>query len=143
MLYSSSIISQIVHTVKKNESLWSISKKYFGNGEHYITIWQASKTEGLTRSPNLIYPDMLLNIDTAIKRQSIQTNTISDYLSGKIDTVIIRLDTSISIIKNIVSIKKLIEDGPGPEEMFFGWFFFPLIVGLLSGLGMYFLERAL
>ena len=43
-----------IHTVKKGDCLWKISKKYYGKGSLWPTIYKANKKK--IKNPNLIYP---------------------------------------------------------------------------------------
>lgn len=48
------------HTVKKGESLWLISKRYYGAGSKWRTIYNANKDK--IKNPNRIYPGWVLVI---------------------------------------------------------------------------------
>lgn len=58
---SSNAPSAGTHTVKEHESLWVISKKYYGNGASWQTIYNANKSV-IGGNPNLIYPGQVLTI---------------------------------------------------------------------------------
>ena len=49
-----------IYTVKQGDCLWSIAKKYYGNGESYKKIYNANKDK--IKNPNLIYPNQKLVI---------------------------------------------------------------------------------
>lgn len=49
-----------VHIVKKGESLWLISKKYYGKGEYYDTIYNANKSK--IKNKNMLTPGQKLVI---------------------------------------------------------------------------------
>lgn len=42
------------YTVKKGDCLWNIAKKYYGNGNQYMKIYNANKDK--IKKPSLIYP---------------------------------------------------------------------------------------
>ena len=42
------------YTVKKGDCLWNIAKKYYGNGNQYMKIYNANKDK--IKKPRLIYP---------------------------------------------------------------------------------------
>ncbi len=42
------------YTVKKGDCLWKIAKKYYGNGNQYMKIYNANKDK--IKKPRLIYP---------------------------------------------------------------------------------------
>lgn len=48
------------YTVKEGDSLWAISKKYYGDGSQYTKIYEANKDK--IRDPNLIYKGVVLQI---------------------------------------------------------------------------------
>lgn len=48
------------HTVVKGDTLWAISKKYYGKGSDYMKIYNANKN--ILKNPNLIYPGQKLTI---------------------------------------------------------------------------------
>ena len=48
------------HTVKKGDTLWAISKKYYGKGSDYPKIFNANKDK--LKDPNKIYPGQVLTI---------------------------------------------------------------------------------
>lgn len=48
------------YTVKKGDCLWNISKKYYGNGNQYMKIYNANKDK--IKKPSLIYPNQVLVI---------------------------------------------------------------------------------
>lgn len=49
------------YTVVKGDCLWSIAKKFYGNGSKYPTIYNASRSV-VGGNPNLIYPGQVLTI---------------------------------------------------------------------------------
>lgn len=49
------------YTVKKGDSLWLISKKFYGSGESWKKIYEANKNV-IGKNPNLIYPGQKLVI---------------------------------------------------------------------------------
>lgn len=51
-----------VYVVKKGDCLWTIAKKFYGDGSKYMTIYNANKKLLGKRSPNLIYPNEKLTI---------------------------------------------------------------------------------
>lgn len=48
------------YTVVKGDSLWKISKKFYGNGSKYNTIYNSNRDK--IKNPNLIYPGQVLTI---------------------------------------------------------------------------------
>lgn len=46
------------YTVKSDDCLWNIAKKYYGNGSKYTTIYNANRDK--IKNPNLIYPGQVL-----------------------------------------------------------------------------------
>jgi nucleoid-associated protein YgaU len=48
------------YTVEAGNSLWVISRKTYGNGEHYTVIFGANKNR--IRDPNLIYPGQVISL---------------------------------------------------------------------------------
>ena len=48
------------HTVVKGDTLWAISKKYYGDGSKYTKIYQANTDK--IKNPALIYPGQILTI---------------------------------------------------------------------------------
>ena len=48
------------YTVKKGDCLWNIAKKYYGNGNQYMKIYNANKDK--IKKPSLIYPNQVLVI---------------------------------------------------------------------------------
>lgn len=48
------------HTVGKGDSLWSLAKKYYGNGSRWKEIYNANKSK--IKNPNLIYDGQVLTI---------------------------------------------------------------------------------
>ena len=46
------------YTVKRGDCLWNISKRFYGNGAKYTTIYNANRSK--IRNPNLIYPGQVL-----------------------------------------------------------------------------------
>ena len=48
------------YTVKKGDSLWSIAKKFYGNGAKYVMIRDANKDK--IKNPNLIHAGQVLKI---------------------------------------------------------------------------------
>lgn len=48
------------YTVRSGDTLWSIAKKYYGNGAKYTTIYNANKDK--LKSPNLVYKGQVLTI---------------------------------------------------------------------------------
>ena len=48
------------YVVEKNDSLSSIAKKVYGNGNKYIHIYKAN--EDVLKDPNKLYPGMKLKI---------------------------------------------------------------------------------
>lgn len=51
---------QKTHTVRKGDTLWGISKKYYGNGSKWTKIYDANKDK--IKNPNLIYPNQVFVI---------------------------------------------------------------------------------
>lgn len=43
-----------IYTVVKGDCLWNIAKKYYGNGNEYMKIYNANKDK--IKKPSLIYP---------------------------------------------------------------------------------------
>lgn len=52
------------YTVQKNDCLWNIAKKYYGNGSLYTKIYDANRGV-VGGNPNLIYPGQVLTIPPA------------------------------------------------------------------------------
>lgn len=52
------------YTVVKGDSLWSIAKKFYGNGSKYTVIYNANKSV-IGGNPNLIYQGQVLTIPAA------------------------------------------------------------------------------
>lgn len=52
--------NQKYHTVKKGDSLWNISKAYYGSGSQFNKIYNANKDK--LKSPDKIYPGQVLLI---------------------------------------------------------------------------------
>lgn len=48
------------YTVKRGDCLWNIAKKYYGNGNQYMKIYNANKDK--IKKPSLIYPNQVLVI---------------------------------------------------------------------------------
>lgn len=48
------------YTVKKGDTLWNISKKFYGKGSLYIKIYNANKSK--IKNPNKIYPGQKIKI---------------------------------------------------------------------------------
>lgn len=48
------------YVVKAGDSLWSISKRFYGNGNDYTKIYEANKA--IIRNPNEIYAGQILHI---------------------------------------------------------------------------------
>jgi LysM repeat protein len=48
------------YTVKKGDTLWGISKKYYGNGAKYTKIVEANADK--IKNPNIIYPGQVFTI---------------------------------------------------------------------------------
>ena len=48
------------YTVKSGDSLWSIAKRFYGNGAQYPKIYEANKDK--IKNPNLIYAGQVLTI---------------------------------------------------------------------------------
>lgn len=48
------------YTVVRDDCLWNIAKKFYGNGSQYTKIYNANKDK--IKSPNLIYPGQVLTI---------------------------------------------------------------------------------
>ena len=57
---SSKIIIASNKTVVKNDNLWNIAKKKYGDGSKWIKIWNANINK--IGNPNLIYPDQVFDI---------------------------------------------------------------------------------
>jgi nucleoid-associated protein YgaU len=51
---------QRTHTVKKGDTLWAISKRYYGNGAQYMKIVNANKSK--IKDPHWIYPKQVFII---------------------------------------------------------------------------------
>ena len=51
----------MTHTIKQGETLWSISKKYYGDGKLWPVIYQDNQTL-LNKSPHLIFSGLELSI---------------------------------------------------------------------------------
>lgn len=51
---------QRTYTVVKGDTLWGISKRFYGKGSYYTRIAQANS--GIIKNPNLIYPGQVLTI---------------------------------------------------------------------------------
>ncbi|MDE6909068.1 MAG: LysM peptidoglycan-binding domain-containing protein [Lachnospiraceae bacterium] len=49
------------YTVVKGDCLWTIAKKFYGNGSKYTVIYDANRSV-IGGNPNLIYPGQVLNI---------------------------------------------------------------------------------
>lgn len=52
------------YTVVKGDCLWSIAKKFYGNGSRYTVIYDANRGV-IGGNPNLIYPGQVLTIPAA------------------------------------------------------------------------------
>ena len=50
----------VYYTVKSGDCLWTIAKKYYGNGAQYMKIYNANKDK--ISNPNLIYVGQVLTI---------------------------------------------------------------------------------
>ncbi len=48
------------YTVKRGDCLWTIAKKFYGNGSKYTKIYNANKSK--IKNPDLIYPGQVLTI---------------------------------------------------------------------------------
>lgn len=48
------------YTVKKGDCLWNIAKKYYGNGNQYMKIYNANRDK--IKKPSLIYPGQVFVI---------------------------------------------------------------------------------
>lgn len=48
------------HTVERGDTLWAISKKAYGNGAKYMTIFEANRP--MLKDPDRIYPGQVLRI---------------------------------------------------------------------------------
>ena len=53
-------VSPRTHKVVKGDTLWGISKKYYGNGSKYMKIFNVNT--GVLKNPNLIYVGQVLTI---------------------------------------------------------------------------------
>ena len=49
------------YTVKKGDNLWTLAKKFYGNGAQYTKIYEANRGV-IGSNPNLIYPGQVLTI---------------------------------------------------------------------------------
>lgn len=64
ILFGLSGFAQEVHVVKKGDTLWDISKKYYGDNFKWPLIW---KYNVHINNPDLIYPKEKLNIPAIVK----------------------------------------------------------------------------
>ena len=56
-------VSQSSYEVKKGDTLWDLSEKYYGTGYSWGKIYTANK--GIIKDPDIIYPSQSLNIPGA------------------------------------------------------------------------------
>lgn len=54
------------YKIRKGDTLWAIAKKFYGNGAHYIDIFNAN--QDIIKNPNKIYPDTILRIPVLINK---------------------------------------------------------------------------
>lgn len=57
------------YTVKEGDTLFNIAKYFYGNGQEYMTIYNANKSV-IGNNPNLIYPGQVLTIPDATQQGS-------------------------------------------------------------------------
>lgn len=55
------------YTVKEGDTLFNIAKYFYGNGQEYMTIYNANKSV-IGNNPNLIYPGQVLTIPEATQQ---------------------------------------------------------------------------
>lgn len=48
------------YVIKKGDCLWNISKKYFGSGSKYTTLFNLNRS--IIKNPNLIYPGQVIRL---------------------------------------------------------------------------------
>lgn len=53
--------SETTYTVKKGDNLWTLAKKFYGNGAQYTKIYEANRGM-IGNNPNLIYPGQVFTI---------------------------------------------------------------------------------
>lgn len=71
------------YTVEKGDTLWKISEKQLGSGEHWNTIYKDNKN--IIKKPNLIYPGQVLEIksktsDTTDSAGTETKDNLSNYI---------------------------------------------------------------
>ncbi len=85
------------YTVVKGDCLWSIAKKFYGDGSKYGMIYNANKDK--IKNPNLIYPGQVLlipivgTVSNAIKNTSNKKSTSNNPIA-KVDGNIITIDSN-------------------------------------------------
>lgn len=52
---------ETTYTVKKGDNLWTLAKKFYGNGAQYTKIYEANRGV-IGNNPNLIYPGQVFTI---------------------------------------------------------------------------------
>lgn len=54
------------YKIQKGDTLWNIAKLFYGNGAHYIDIFNAN--QDIIKNPNKIFPDQILRIPVLIDK---------------------------------------------------------------------------
>lgn len=67
---------ETTYTVKSGDTLWNISKKFYGNGSLYPAIYEANKDK--ISNPNLIFPNQILDIPNQTPNDPEETATVQE-----------------------------------------------------------------